>query len=150
MTKFFGVSLGRSTLGSIRHFFGWQFQIVIYLIDSQIKKMEKFFFKAIITNRISIPFAPISIAFIFNSISFQFNSSCMQSRVYCFKWFIMYVCNNSNDYLFKIIIAFSEEKHEKANVTCAFSCLCYIVKSKLRLTQMLMNSWKPYGNIWKK
>jgi hypothetical protein len=36
----------------------------------------------------------------------------MQSRVYGFKWFIMYVCNNSNDYLFKIIITFSEKKHE--------------------------------------
>jgi hypothetical protein len=44
----------------------------------------------------------------------------MQSRVYGFKWFIMYVCNNSNDYLFKIIIAFSEEKQEKAHVNVLF------------------------------
>jgi len=32
-----------------------------------------------------------------------------------------------------------EKAHDKSKLTCAFSCPCYLVKSNLRLTQIMMN-----------
>ncbi len=148
MTKFCGVSSGRSTLGSIRHFFGWQFQIVIYLIDSQTKKMEKCFLK-VFFQRHNHKQNFNTFCTNFNCISFQFNSSCMQSRVYGFKWFIMYVCNNSNDYLFKIIITFSEKNMNRHMLMCLFMSMLYS-KIKIEIETNNGEMLEPYGNIWKK
>jgi hypothetical protein len=73
----------------------------------------------------------------------------MQSRVYGFKWFIMYVCNNSNDYLFKIIITFSEKNMNRHMLMCLFMSMLYS-KIKIEIETNNGEMLEPYGNIWKK
>jgi hypothetical protein len=57
----------------------------------------------------------------------------------------MYVCNSSNDYLFKIIITFSEEKHEKAHVNVPlFMSMLY---SKIKI-EIDTNNDELLETIW--
>jgi len=60
--------------------------------------------------------------------------------VYIYMYVCMYVCINSKKLLFKIIfvLIFFQK------LTCDVSYPCYLVKSNLRLTQIMMNYLEPY------
>jgi hypothetical protein len=72
-------------------------------------------------------------------------------KVYGFKWSI---CIIQKIVIKKLLFQYLFRKqYEKAHVkstssTCAaFSCPCYIIKSKLKLILIMMTYWKPYRDI---
>jgi len=88
-----------------------------------------------------------------NFIMWNFVCSPYLLKVYGFKWSICII----QKIVIKILLFqyLFRKQYEKAHVkstssTCAtFSCPCYIIKSKLKLTQIMMTYWKPYRNIHK-